>query len=728
MGQRFEMSRREFVGAAVSVAAAASFPAVAQPAPAGEWFDRPMRWFQLVLAEDDPGKYDPAFWLDYFRRIHADAACLSAGGCVAYYPTKVPFHHRSFAMKEGADPLGALVEGCRKLGMVVVARTDPHSIRDDAAEAHPEWVAVDAAGNRRRHWAAPNRWVTCALGPYNFEFMTEVTREIVERYRVEGIFANRWQGHGVCYCDSCKRQFKEFCGMDLPRGGGEQGAAYQKWTEWSSGRLFELWRLWDGEIRKINPAARFIANSGGGSMTTLDMKTISELAPTLFADRQSRRGLMAPWANGKNGKEFRATFGRKPIVGISSIGTDDEHRWKDSVTSPAELRIWLADGVANGLRPWVVKFCGTVYDRRWMPVVEKFYDWHWRNEKYLRNEENLARVAMVYSQQTGTYYGGAQKHRKVEDHELGMYQALVEARVPFEMVHDGLLDAGHVDRYKLLVLPNVAALSDGQCEQLRQYVRRGGSLLATFETSLYDERGKRRADFGLGDVFGVRFNGTVERDIKNSYMRIESDTRHPILRGLADAGRIINTVQRVDVIARPDAEFGAAPLTRIPSYPDLPMEEVYPRVPRTDVPEVYLREMGRGRVVYFPGDIDRTFWEVLAVDHGTLLRNAIDWATNEPRPVEVTGAGVLDVAVWRQRESMTVHLVNLTNPMMMKGPQRESIPSGPQKVLIRLPQGKKPRGVKLLVGGQRPAVEEAAGGITLTVASVDELQVVAIDL
>ena len=125
-----------------------------------------------------------------------------------------------------------------------------------------------------------------------------------------------------------------------------------------------------------------------------------------------------------------------------------------------------------------------------MPVVEKVYDWHFRNERYLRNEENLARVAMVYSQQTGTYYGGEQKHRRVEDHELGMYQALVEARIPFEMVHDRLLDAEHVDRYKLLILPNVAALSDAQCEQLRQYVKRGGSLLATFETSLYDERGK----------------------------------------------------------------------------------------------------------------------------------------------------------------------------------------------------------------------------------------------
>ena len=41
------------------------------------------------------------------------------------------------------------------------------------------------------------------------------------------------------------------------------------------------------------------------------------------------------------------------------------------------------------------------------------------------------------------------------------------------------------------------------------------------------------------------------------------------------------------------------------------MEEVYPRVPKTDIPQVFLREMGAGRVVYFPWDIDRTFWEVL---------------------------------------------------------------------------------------------------------------------
>ena len=44
---------------------------------------------------------------------------------------------------------------------------------------------------------------------------------------------------------------------------------------------------------------------------TLVTATVGELAPTLFADRQARKGLAVPWSNGKNGKEYRSTLGRK---------------------------------------------------------------------------------------------------------------------------------------------------------------------------------------------------------------------------------------------------------------------------------------------------------------------------------------------------------------------------------------------------------------------------------
>src|ERR1700709_621308 len=130
-------------------------------------------------------------------------------------------------------------------------------------------------------------------------------------------------------------------------------------------------------MRKINPLSAFIANSGGGSSSTLDMVTIGELAPMIVADRQSRRGLMPPWANGKNGKEFRATFGNKSVMGMAALGLDDGPRGEDSVIKEAELRVWIADGMANGLRPWFIKFGGVVYDKRWVPVIEKYWNWHW---------------------------------------------------------------------------------------------------------------------------------------------------------------------------------------------------------------------------------------------------------------------------------------------------------------------------------------------------------------
>ena len=728
-------TRREFLkaatvaGAAVTLGdsflqalGAAAAPRSDSPAKPS-WVDRPMRWAQLTLVEDDPGKFDLTFWLDYFKRTKSDAVCLSAGGCVAYYPTQVPFHHRSAWLGE-RDVFGELVAGCRRMGMVVIGRTDPPATYDDVQAAHPDWIAVDAAGKPRRHWASPEMWVTCGLGPYNFEFVTEVHREIMARYKVDAIFINRWDGSGMCYCEHCRKNFLAATGHELPRSSDPLNPARRAYILWHQQRVFDLWQLWDAEVRKINPDSCVIPNTGGGATSALDMQRIGELAPTLIADRQARRGMTVPWANGKNGKEFRATMGRKPIVGIFSVGIEEPYRWKDSVQSEAEFRLWVADGVANDLRPWFTKFSGVLHDERWLKPVEELYLRYARWEQYLRNERPLARVGLVYSQQTACFHG-----RGVEDHTLGWYQSLIEARIPFEMVHDRLLDAAHVGGFKTLILPNIAALSESQCAQLRAFVERGGGLIATCETSLYDEWGVKRKDFGLTDLFGLTFKGRVEGPMQNSYLRLETDPatgkRHPLLAGLEDARRIINGVHRIEVEAtRP---FPNPPLTLIPSYPDLPMEKVYPRVLKTDVPQVYLREPGTGRVIYFPWDIDRTFWEVLSVDHFTLLRNAVVWATNEDPPVAVTGPGVLDVTVWQQKSSLTVHLVNLTNPMMMKGPIRELIPIGEQKVRVRLPDGARASKVRLLAAGQSPRFERAGPYLSFTVASILDHEVVAID-
>jgi hypothetical protein len=168
-------------------------------------------------------------------------------------------------------------------------------------------------------------------------------------------------------------------------------------------------------------------------------------------------------------------------------------------------------------------------------------------------------------------------------------------------------------------------------------------------------------------------------------------------------------------------------LTLIPSYPDLPMEDVYPRVGHTSTRELYLRELGPSRVVYIPWDLDRTFWEVMCVDHLRLLRNAVEWALNETPVVAVEGPGTLDVTAWRQRNSMTVHLVNLTNSMMMKGPLREVIPVGPLRVRVRLPDDLRPARAHLLTAGTTLKPEVAGGIWSMTVPSVGVHEVIALE-
>ncbi len=720
------MDRRKFIKSGATVAGVYSisnpslFAGIGIPATEETWFDRPMRWAQLTLVENDPGKFDPEFWLSYFKKIHADGTTLSAGGIVAYYPTDVPLHRRS-AWLADSDPFGYLVKGSRKLKMSIIARTDPHATWQNVYDAHPDWIAVTADGEKRRHWAKPDLWVTCALGPYNFEFMTQVHKEIMERYEPDGIFSNRWAGSGICYCEHCRENFKAFSEMELPLSTNPSDMVFQKYSKWNIARLKELWLLWDDVIRKKKTTSRFIPNGFPDKVIT------GQLSDIVFTDHQARSGYTMPWSNGKVAKELRASIGMKPLGGIFSVGVEEKYRWKDSVQSDEEIRIWVAEGTANGMRPWFTKFSGVLYDKRWLATVDNIYQEHYRNERYLRNTAPLARVGMVFSEQTGNY-GNEAWQQKSGDHEMGMYQVLIEARIPFEMVNGRLLDAEHIKPFKLLILPNISSLSNEQCNQLREFTRNGGSLLATFETSLYDEKGNRRDNFGLADLFGVSYAKQVDGPMQNSYLRLKSDDGtnkfHPVLKDLEDATRIINTVYMMNV--KPEIQL-PNPVTLIPSYPDLPMEHVFPLVTETDIRGLYLNDNGTSRVAYFPIDIDRTYWQIMSTDHLKLLQNTIRWALNEEPVVEVESPGMIDVTVWRQKDSMTVHLVNLTNPMMMKGPFREFIPID-AKVRIKIPKGTKPKEVRLLINGTVTEFKNKNGFINLDVTKIMDHEIIGIDL
>lgn len=732
------VDRRSLIGGAAALGAAAAIPGVAigqRPSGADGWEWGPMRWVQICATDDDPGRYDKGFWLDFLKRTSTQGVCLSAGGVTAFYPTKVPHHRRSPYLGK-SDMFGELVHACKGMGIRVLARVDPHAMHADAFAARPDWAARDAEGRPKRHPTDPDLYLTCPNGPVTFEWMPQVLREIVGTYPVDGVFGNRWAGGaGLCHCPVCTTKFKAASGFAVPASLSNVGdPAVRAYLLWDDEMRYEQLAVWGRTVHAVNPQAFFTPGTWG----RLDPRRLRRTARALFADRQARSGNAPAWLNGRSAKETACLMPDRPMSGIFAVGeTATPYRFMDSVQAPTEISAYLHDGLAHGFRPWMTKFKAEVFDKRWVPAVTKAYAWHARNEVYFRNTDNLATVAMLHSSQTNTYYvadapqgmgsGGPQDAQSLrggsDDATNGFYQALVEARVPFAFVDERLLDPQAIDRYKVIVLPNIASLSDAQCAALRGYVQRGGAIVATHETALYDEWGKRRANFGLADLFGCDFAGKVDQRVQNSYLTVRGPG--PLTVGLDDTPRVIAGTKRVHV--RPHDPRAPAAFTLVPSYPDLPMEKVFTATKATDEPMIYARRVGKGRVVYFPFDLDRTFWENSTGDHLTILRNAVAWASDGTQPMDVSGPGFLDIAYWRQRTSLAAHLVNLTNPMAMRGYMREVLPAGPYRVSLALPRGTRPKRVRLLEAERDAPFRMEGDRLIVDVPQVRLHEVVAVD-
>jgi hypothetical protein len=327
------------------------------------------------------------------------------------------------------------------------------------------------------------------------------------------------------------------------------------------------------------------------------------------------------------------------------------------------------------------------------------------------------------------YPGPATARSRTYMHETtqGIYEALLKGRFAFDFVHEDRLDAERLSKYRALLLPNIAMLSDRQCQQIRDYARSGGSIMASFETGLYDEDLNRRADFGLGDVLGIgKAADAVGTNGNAYYARIEnpdSAHQHPILEGFSNTNWLPGAQNRI-----PLKPVGDPILTVVPGFVRYPPELAYPPVSHTDEPAVVLRETGVSRTAYFPGDIERTYW---LTGHGDLLRllhNTIRWITGDERIVEVEGDGFIEMLGWETHAGYAVHLLNYTNPNTHHGWMQSVYPLGPQTVRMKLPQGVRVVSVELLQAGRSVAFSLEGRVLRFTIPRVEDYEVSAITI
>jgi len=131
-----------------------------------------------------------------------------------------------------------------------------------------------------------------------------------------------------------------------------------------------------------------------------------------------------------------------------------------------------------------------------------------KNFDYYRNIHNVADVAVLHSF-ASMAYNSDQPYQSTFLYE----QALIQGKIPFDIIFDENLN--DLSKYKVVVLADQECLSEDKLELIRNFVNRGGGLVATGNTSLYNEWRQRKREFGLNDLFKVEVPKRSQKDSSN---------------------------------------------------------------------------------------------------------------------------------------------------------------------------------------------------------------------
>lgn len=699
------------------------------------WYTRTMRWGQTNITELDPTHYDIEFWREHWRRTRVQGVIINAGGIVAYYPSQIPLTYTA-AFLNGRDLFGELVAAARQEGLVALARMDSNRVHEPVFSEHPDWIARDAEGKPYR---AGDLYVTSVDSPYYDEYLPEALREIARRYHPDGFTDNSFSGlnrEHIDYSPHSARRFREVTGHDLPRRKDWDDPVYRQWIRWSYNRRLEIWDLNNRTVQEEEgPHCLWMGMIGsdfiGQGASFRDLKGIGERAKFVMVDSQSRPTggvVTAPGSfkyNTEGGMLLHNLAGWDTLMpeSMAMYEHNGPYPFRVAAKPAPEARLWALEGFAGGIQPWWHHIGAYHEDRRQYRTAESLFQWHEANQEYLVQRQPVAPVGVVWSQENADFYGRDDARGRVDLPWQGFTRAMLRERILYQPVH-----ADHIERdaagLAALVLPNVGALSDQQVAAVRAFAAQGGGVIASGETSRYNEWGDLRPDFALSDILGVHALGVSHGSAvpqsagwdefsQHSYLRIAPELRagvygprtgqEPAAQGSRHAA--LAGFEETDLLAFGGRLEGVrlaagtiAPLTFVPPFPVYPPETAWIRVPATHLPGLALRELpSGGRIAYLAADLDRCYARNPLPDWSRLLGNLVRWAVGERGlPLEVQGAGLLDCRLYRQPGRFILHIVNLT--ATEPRPVHEFIPVGPLRIRLRL-DGLQRQSARLLVAG-----------------------------
>ena len=579
--------------------------------------------------------------------------------------------HPPEKVREAEGYLRAHVEKCHAAGAKAVFYVGPVQVpvgNPAFVKAHPDWLRVRPGGKPD---PTPNfANIRSGYADWLLEQLAYVTRE----FKADGFWFDGYAPpHLHTYDDATRKAYRAFSGgkeipppmSDVPDRSmffdpvkDPEARRYLAWHEDHFVRFADRMRA---AVRKENPEAVLYVNHSANRTWYFPESYMGEY-PLHYSSAVDFSSVELYWD--VPGDPLYQQFVYAFMQGIThergaTVWIQPSAHGISGVASPVEIQLRGLEGTPWGVVPEFVESAGR----------EEYFRLHLANmkarEAWLERSEAVPYLGIVASEQTRTLYArGALP--VYFSHTLGAFRSYLEKHVPVRVLTEHDLEAADLHGVRVLVLPDVACMSDRAAEVVRRFVKAGGGLVATFETSLYDADFQKRDDFALADLFRAKYVGTDVVQQRTEQLSLSLDADHPVV-----SDPLIRSRQQTAWL-NPGDPPTKGPLALIASAAEVTLRDggtvlaTYnvagpPERARNRHPAVIASGYGKGRVVYFPASVDKGMFFYPDAYMRQMLHLAARWAARDvPPPFEVDGPLLLTATFRRQPEAKryVVHLLN----------------------------------------------------------------------
>ena len=620
----------------------------------------------------------------------ADVGCdvfyfyISCGGGYCYHPTKVKWGRVHSAARK-RDILGEVADECvkQKIALFTVFEFTNWHYRRDWEHAPKDWKHYHLLPDGTREGTS-----LCWNTGYG-DLMRAQIEEVFSTYPTFGLYIDMFDYPGLNLCPECARRFREELGEDPPTQEEDSNSPlfkeYKMWTYREEARgLKEVRRI----IQRHVPEAVLLNNYH--ILKCEDLYEVRDAVDFVGTDPGIGFGYphgMSLAHSTRTAACFRAlSEGKLPfdilydsvVCGLLEIAPRDPYLGVASTALahggiPCPCSMWNKDGSLNQAA---------------LGLAREVYQHIDRTKQWVGGWRSLKVAGLYLSQESEYFYGhpGEKAFRwggKYQDEFNGALMMLQEEHVLTDVLTR--IQLPRLSDYPVIYLPNAVCLSEVEVDAFREYVRKGGMLIASHGASLADEWGVMGDNFRLADVFGVDWTGQ-EIDPDNLgkmavQMNVAAPKRFPFLPWenpsvtVNESALVVKARQGAKVLATLHDRYGPE------TYPKGFHGPLHFVVEEPAGPAIVENRFGKGRAIYFA---PKVFAGYACRGIPEIRKLAARWLPSRRlsrAPVRLQAPSSVEMTAFERPEEgrWIVHLVNFQSI-----PARSYFESGDKKLTLPL--------------------------------------------